>query len=324
MLGQAAEHRHSAGGAACHPAQRGGALASHPPQWPLCSTPTARPANYTPAAPVPAPRNVGCQVGMGAARTGVNDAHPDLPEGRRGALQRVARCVHARHLGSSSKHPSPNPAVVIRAARGWPPGVPASHQLHEAESQAPHIPWFVSRRAHAPARSLWWCPMPPALRSAAGTIRWQRRMGRWAWLWGSKPGRAPPAPQLAGRGGGHEMFANKTRRCRCFRCGRPSGASIPSNGYLRRLSGPRGGPLGHVARAMSKFGWEARKPRSALLRNPSNVETGMKRAEPCSAHIMVPPPPPPPGSGGGIAAAAQAPLVHQQCAVRPLKLRQKL
>ena len=40
---------------------------------------------------------------------------------------------------------------------------------------------------------------------------------------------APPPPK---------MFANKTRRWGCFRCGRPSGASIPSNDYLRRLLAP--------------------------------------------------------------------------------------
>ena len=91
-------------------------------------------------------------------------------------------------------------------------------------------------------------------------------------LWRPTSPPPPPPPPPPHPHTHYEMFANKTRRLGCFRCGRPSVASITSNGYLRRLLAP-GASLGrgHVARAMSKFGWEARKPRYALLRHLYNV-----------------------------------------------------
>ena len=62
----------------------------------------------------------------------------------------------------------------------------------------------------------------------------------------------PPPPH-------YEMFANKTRRWGCVRCGCSSGAPIS---YYKHIKPASGGSLWHVARAMSKFG--CRKPGSCV------------------------------------------------------------
>ena len=117
--------------------------------------------------------------------------------------------------------PTPPPSLATTGAR-FPLQSPQAHNaaLPRAFSQDAVNPAVIPRN------------------HVMGDIIGDAEQGNYESLHRSEGGGGPK-----GGGGGHyEMFANKTRRCGCCRCGRPSGASIPSNVYLRRLSGSWGKP----------------------------------------------------------------------------------
>ena len=111
-----------------------------------------------------------------------------------------------------------------------------------------------------------------------------------------------------GRGGHYKQSVRGTRRWGCVRSGRSPehrfGLRLVKTSFELRGGGRAGAGRGHVARAMSKSGWEARAPLCALLHALYYVKLRLGCAVLRSVNPAAPPPPP----GSGTAAELQAAL----------------